>query len=172
MSYYVPSWAFEKATPEMRKSVQTAQDQGNMVIEWPEKKALRFWSKQQGWPAPRFSFEGSFIKKMLESDENFAKALDETGIVVVVPTEQHTLSDEELQELDESYKERDSSGHPTSWGGLVEELRGMRRAVEMGVVLLIEGNKLKEAGSFYTWAHGRYSLLEDGYDSWIGDDNS
>ena len=23
--------------------------------------------------------------------------------------------------------------------------------------------------SFYDWAHGRYHMLEDGYDSWIGD---
>jgi hypothetical protein len=26
--------------------------------------------------------------------------------------------------------------------------------------------------SFYDWAHGRYHVLEDGYDSWIGDDDS
>lgn len=24
---------------------------------------------------------------------------------------------------------------------------------------------------FYTWAHGRYHMLEDGYDTWIGDDS-
>jgi hypothetical protein len=109
---------------------------------------------------------------MVENDEHFAKALDETGIVLFIPVEEFTLSDEELQEADESYEERDASGRPTSWGGLVEELRGMRRAVEMGVGLQIEGKKIQGAGGFYSWAHGRYSLLEEGYDSWIGDDNS
>jgi hypothetical protein len=45
---------------------------------------------------------------------------------------------------------------------LVEELREIRRAGE--------GKTLRSFQSFYDWAHGRYHALEDGYDSWIGDD--
>lgn len=61
----------------------------------------------------------------------------------------------------------------TQWGSLVEELRDIRRAVEAGVVVEVENTKkLRSFNSFYTWAHGRYHALEDGYDSWIGDDNS
>jgi hypothetical protein len=63
---------------------------------------------------------------------------------------------------------------PTRWGWLVEELREIRRAVEAGVVVKVEGTQtvLKTWQGFYDWAHGRYHMLEDGYDSWIGDDNS
>jgi hypothetical protein len=47
-----------------------------------------------------------------------------------------------------------------------------RRAVEAGVVVTIAGETLKSWSGFYTWAHGRYHTLEDGADSWIGDDAS
>ncbi len=62
-------------------------------------------------------------------------------------------------------------GYPTSWGSLVEALRAIRRAVEAGVVVHIEGEQpLLSWQHFYQWAHGRYHMLEDGYDTWIGDD--
>lgn len=58
-----------------------------------------------------------------------------------------------------------------SWGLLVEELREIRRAVEAGVAVQIEGGPmLHTRNGFYTWAHGRYHMLEDGYDQWIGTD--
>ncbi len=84
-----------------------------------------------------------------------------------------TISSEELKELDELYEARSPSGRPTSWGALVEELRAIRRTVEAGTVVQVEGaGALRTWQEFYTWAHGRYHMLEDGYDSWIGDDNS
>ena len=55
---------------------------------------------------------------------------------------------------------------------LVEELREIRRAVEAGVAVKVEGKTLRSWGAFYDWAHGRYRALEDGYDSWIGDDET
>ena len=71
------------------------------------------------------------------------------------------------------YAERGESGRPSSWGILVEELREIRRAVEADIVIDIAGEtKFRSFQGFYTWAHGRYHMLEDGYDSWIGDDNS
>jgi hypothetical protein len=54
----------------------------------------------------------------------------------------------------------------------VESLREVRRAVEAGVVVHVDGKQLTSFDSFYSWAHGRYHALEDGYDSWIGDDKS
>jgi hypothetical protein len=53
----------------------------------------------------------------------------------------------------------------------VEALRELRRAVEAGVALQVEGGPdLRTWQEFYAWAHGRYHMLEDGYDPWIGDD--
>ena len=45
------------------------------------------------------------------------------------------------------------------------------RAAGAGVVIEIEGETFKSSGSFYTWLHGRYHALEDGYDDWVGIDD-
>lgn len=60
------------------------------------------------------------------------------------------------------------------WNALVEELRAIRRLVEAGVAVKIEGTPtvLTTWQEFYTWAHDRYHALEDGADHWIGDDDS
>lgn len=83
------------------------------------------------------------------------------------------ISAEKLKTLDEMYEARSPSGYPTSWRHLVEELREIRRAVEAGTVVQVEGGgTLRTWQQFYDWAHGRYHMLEDGCDSWIGDDES
>lgn len=78
---------------------------------------------------------------------------------------------EMLQELDELYEARGVHGRPSHWGDLVAKLRSVRRIVEAGTVVQVEdGPTLRTWSDFYTWAHGRYHMLEDGYDAWIGDD--
>lgn len=90
---------------------------------------------------------------------------------------EHLITLEMLKELDELYEAREDRGvlgrRPTHWGTLVEELRQIRRRVESGVKVKIEGTPvvLDTWSSFYSWAHGRYHMLEDGYDKWIGDDS-
>jgi hypothetical protein len=89
---------------------------------------------------------------------------------------EHIITIERLKELDALYEETEDMGvlgrRPTQWGTLVEKLRRIRRLVESGVKVKIEGTPtvLHSWSSFYDWAHGRYHALEDGYDSWIGDD--
>ena len=86
-------------------------------------------------------------------------------------TRDYTIPVEKLRQLDALYEERSTSGRPVSWGTLVEELREIRRAVEAGVVVTIQGGQtIRTWQGFYQWAHGRYHMLEDGYDKWIGDD--
>ncbi len=115
---------------------------------------------------------------MLESEENFERAINESGIAIHIPKQDHVISVEKLRGLDALYEAREDTGglgpRPTRWGRLVEELRAIRRAVEAGVVVKIEGTQtvLKTWQRFYDWAHGRYHMLEDGYDSWIGDDDT
>ena len=90
---------------------------------------------------------------------------------------EHLLTIEKLKELDALYEETEDMGilgrRPTRFGPLVEELREIRRLVEAGVSVRIEGTQtvLNTWGSFYDWAHGRYHRLEEGYDKWIGDDS-
>ena len=78
------------------------------------------------------------------------------------------ISAEKLTDLDELYE-----GNPTfSWGTLVEELRKIRRILETGEVVQIAGGPtLHSVLDFHTWAYSRYKLLEEGWDSWIGNDD-
>lgn len=102
---------------------------------------------------------------MLASEENFALAINASGIEMSIPRREVSLSAEWLSELD-ALSER-----PEDWGALVAELREIRRAVEAGVVVTADGARpMKSWQGFYSWAHGRYHMLEDGYDDWIGDD--
>ena len=109
--------------------------------------------------------------RLFESETNFSKAVGESGIELRVPQEAYTLTADRVSELDALYDSRTPSGQPDGWAMLVEELREIRRAVEAGVVIQVaEGPTLRSWQEFYTWAHGRYHMLEDGADKWIGDD--
>ena len=78
-----------------------------------------------------------------------------------------------LTELDELYAAQNASGRQTAWSVLVARLREIRRAIEAGQVVEVhDGLKLASVLDFHTWAYGRYKLLEEGHDSWIGDDVS
>ena len=172
MTVDLPAWALQPATAGDRLRTAEAQRRSVAQIRWPESKALRDWARQQGWRAPRFGFQSAFLATMLANDENFALAVNQSGVEFLIPAERVAIPDDELQELDALYAERGDDGRPSGWGALVAELREIRRVVEAGVVVEIDGQTLNSWGSFYTWAHGRYHMLEDGYDSWIGDDKS
>jgi hypothetical protein len=172
MNKKIPAWALRAATAEDYGFAKEAHRHDSMQITWPNERALRIWAKQQGWPTPFFGFEEALIAKMLETREHFEQAMKESGIEIHLPRQEYRLTDEKIRELDALYEERSSSGRPPSWGTLVEELREMRRAVEAGILITIEGEQtIGSWQSFYSWAHGRYHMLEDGYDKWIGDDS-
>jgi hypothetical protein len=101
---------------------------------------------------------------MLASDENFALAVTKSGLKIRIPKEEHTITAADLAGYDAQYEDSQS------WRWLVEDLREVRRAVEVGVVVRVEDKKLNSFESFYSWAHGRYHALEDGADEWIGMD--
>lgn len=171
-----PKWAFEPATSRHRHRAMDALQKGVLQIIWPDSKPLKVWTKQQGWRVPWFNFNQYFIHKMLESDANFALVLNNSGLEVSVPLEHYRISANMLEEWDSMYTAREDMGvlglRPVSWGSLVESLRAVRRAIEAGVVIAIEDIQLKNVGEFLTWVDKRYHMLEDGYDSWVGDDRS
>lgn len=134
-----------------------------MELEWKDGKPPREWAKRHGWPAPRLGFERAFVARMLESDESFEQALAGSGVEITIPRKSYSFPESELASMDEAYRDH-------SWRWLVEALREIRRAVEAGVVVQVEGARLASFQSFYTWAHNRYHALEDGSDGWIGDD--
>lgn len=187
VAYPPPAWAFKTAGPTDRAEALSAFQRGELRTNWDPHPVIagvnyvakrlakgpsKTWAREQGWPTPWWSFKRAFLTTMLESDENFRLALKEAGVKLYLPKKEHTLSAGELQRLDDLYSERSRDGRPSSWGSLVEDLREIRRAVEAGVTVKVEGESLTSWNSFYNWAHGRYHMLEDGYDSWIGDDNS
>ena len=103
------------------------------------------------------------MKQLFANDENYRQVLREHIAEIRIPKKNVVISDKKLQGMDDDYDER-------SWVGLVEELREIRRVVEAGTEVEIDGKKLNSFNSFYTWAHARYKLLEEGSDKWIGDD--
>lgn len=164
MADYLPSWTYRPVVAGDRERVIEARDL-TLHIEWGDQGQVKEWARAQGWPAPWFNFQTKFLDKMLESDENFALALRDSGISMQVPVSSYALPPEYVADLDDSYEER-------YYRGLVEELRGIRRAVELGVVVEVDGKQLRTFDQFYSWAHGRYHLLEDDMSTgWIGDDS-
>ncbi len=164
----IPAWAMKRANAEDYGVVQDSRSQGTMQIKWPDRKALRRWAKLQAWPTPWFGFEQAFLATMLASQINFTQAINESCIEIHIPRQEYALSAERLEALDSQYESRGAN-----WAFLVEELREIRRAVEAGVKVQVEdGPRLQSWEGFYRWAHGRYPLLEEGYDHWIGDDHS
>lgn len=172
MTDLFPSWALRRATPADRALVQRAQRSRTLRIKWPATDVLRAWARQNGWRAPLFGLQDAFWAQMVTSDENFALALNESGIELLVPIEKWSLPPETLAAMDAWYAERSSEGRPSQWDALVEEIREIRRAVEGGVSVEIEGRVYRQTISLLEWAHARYHMLEEGIDKWIGDDRS
>jgi hypothetical protein len=171
MTAAIPAWAMRGAAADDHGAAREAHGRNALQITWPERKALREWSRLRGWPTPWFGFHSAFLARMLESPVNFASALEESGIGLRIPRREHTLSLDQVRELDELYEKRSSYGHAQWWGILVEELREIRRAVQAGVVVQVEGGpRLQSSEGFYRWAHGRYHMLEESADTWILDD--
>ena len=171
MKIAIPAWAMRRAEAEDYGVARDMQRQGTLQIQWPNLNGLRAWSKLQGWPTPWFGFEAAFLTKLFDSQMNFVQAISESGIELQILQPAYTLLVERLRELDALYEERSPSGQPVRWRMLVEELREIRRAVEAGVVIQVEGGPaMRSWQGFYEWAHGRYHMLEDGSDNWIGDD--
>ncbi len=167
----LPSWAVQAATTQDRKRFVDALPGDRATVTWPEERALRAWARAQGWPAPWFGFQKAFLAEMTKDDAHFALALDGSGIRISLPVARYVLPDSELRELDELYDARSPDNRPTEWGALVEALREIRRAIEQGVEVEIEGVSFRDPWVYYGWVHARYHMLEDGYDKWVMDDN-
>lgn len=176
----IPAWAKQRVTPEDHSlsEVHRLHRHGRTQIQLPDLKELKGWAKSHDWPTPWFGFKKAFLAKLFESNETFTLALNESGINIHIPIKEHTLTMKTLKRLDALYEKVEDMGalgrRPTGWGSLVSELREIRRLVEAGVQVKVQGTQtvLNTWQSFYDWAHGRYHMLEDGYDSWIGDDDS
>ncbi len=168
----LPAWAWRAAKAEDRDPARAAQACGAMQVAWPDREALRRWAGDHGWAAPTSGFEDAFSAQMLETDASFALAIEGSGIALRIPVAEHTLTREQLADLDAWYDELSPTGHRISWGLLVEALREIRRAVEAGVAVHVEGGEtLRTWAGFYDWAHGRYHKLEESFDKWIGNDD-
>jgi hypothetical protein len=173
MTSTTPDWAMRPVEVEDRENMSSLLRRGLVKITWPEISKLKRWAREHHWATPWFGFKETFIRQMLESDSKFLMGLNNSGIRVSVPKKQVDFDAYQLRDLDELYKARDDDGRPGNWNQLVRELRDLRHAIEAGVALKVDAtHTLRSWQDFYTWAHSRYPGLEDGCDSWIGDDRS
>lgn len=161
----LPEWALRTADYRDRVAAAEARRLGVLEETWDGSQSQRSWAKKHGWPTPWLGFSKAFLDKMFESDDTYCLALQAPGLRLRIPKSSHTLTAQELAQFDEAYASR-------SWRWLVESLREIRRAVEAGVVVEVDGTSLRSFDSFYQWAHGRYHALEDDVTTgWIGDDS-
>ena len=180
MKYDIPAWAMRKVTEADPGFVEVRRlhELGRIKIQFPDLKTQKAWAKAHNWPRPWFGFRKAWVNKLFESPETFDLAIKTSGIMIHIPIKAHTITTKKVKKLDELYEEREDMGdlgkRPVCWGSLVSELREIRRLVEAGVPVHVEDTTtvLETWQQFYTWAHGRFSLLEEGSDSWIGDDAS
>ena len=96
----IPAWALRKATVEDLSLAREARRLGRLRLRWPDRKALRVWASQQGWPTPWLGFEEAFVVRMLEDEKSFELALQGSGVEALVPREDSTISAERVRELD------------------------------------------------------------------------
>jgi hypothetical protein len=173
MTGTTPDWAMRPIRVEDRGRMKDLLHRKLIKVTWPEIGALKRWAREHHWPAPWFGFKESFVGQMLESDSNFLMGLNNSGIRMLVPKRQFDFGGNQLRDLDELYTARDENGRPSDWKVLVGELRDLRRTIEAGVAVKVdEVQTLHSWSAFYTWADSRFPGLEDGCDSWIGDDES
>ena len=99
--------------------------QGRTQIQLPDLKGLKGWAKAHNWPTPWVGFNEAFIAKLFESQETLTLALNESGITMHIPIQEHSLTLERLKELDALYEARADGGvlgqRPTGWGILVKQ---------------------------------------------------
>jgi hypothetical protein len=73
---------------EERLEAIRAHERGKLFIHFSPKGGAYEFAKKHGWPTPFFgSFKKAFMKKMLESDENFKLAMIELDVDVYVSYE-------------------------------------------------------------------------------------
>ena len=69
-------------SPGDRLRAVQAHSEGSLTVSWWS--TTRNGARKLGWPTPFFGWKRAFIKRMLASDENFERALIESGIDVYI----------------------------------------------------------------------------------------
>jgi hypothetical protein len=82
------------------------------------------WAERRssGLLMTRWGFPGKFTDTMLASEENFALAIDGSGVEMSIPKREYSIPPEMLTELDALYEEWSPPGYHSGWGVLVETL--------------------------------------------------
>jgi hypothetical protein len=111
----LPMWALRSAHADDYDAVQDAYRRGTAQITWPDRQALRNWTRHAGWPTPRFGFENAFINQLLADEANFARALAECGIIITIPRQDVAMTAAQRDELDALYAAQSPTGRPTDW---------------------------------------------------------
>lgn len=159
----LPPWAVRRADMQDWEAAKKSFEAGTAKIQIRNLPSMSQWMKGKGWKRPWFNLQQSFIRQIFNHPDNFRMVLREHMAEIMIPRAKAAVPDQELKEMDASYEER-------SWSYVVEALREIRRAIEAGVEIEVDGKTLKTWNEWYSWAHSRYHLLEESSDRWIGDD--
>lgn len=156
----LPKWALEKAGPQDRVRAQDAYQRktGHFIApEWP---SLREWMRAREWKYSWLSKETAFYKQCFRNDDNFRAVLEDQIAELWIPKQSHQVSEDDLASIDKDYSDR-------AWSSAVAQLKDLRRAIDAGITIKVDGRTFTSSGSFYTWVHKRYHALEEASDDWI-----
>jgi hypothetical protein len=158
----LPNWALEKAGPNDRVRSKAAYQQKTGRFTVPNRVSLKDWMLARGWKRSWLSPEGSFYKQCFQDDVLFQLALKDQMIDIWIPKAMHQVSAANLAAIDEDYQQKD-------WSAAVAQLRDIRRAIDAGITIELDGQTFISSGAFYTWAHQRYHVLEEISNDWMMD---
>ena len=163
-STILPSWALRSATTAEREKAADAYYRSKAKTVFRDRKKLRSWIEYHGWKTSWLHLEDSFYKELFSNDEFFKEGLEDGVVEIFIPKESYTFSDEEFKNINDGYSAREFN-----W--VVEYLREIRRAIEAGILVEIDGLQLKSEIAFYNWVDKQFHILEEVADKWIGNDD-
>ena len=150
----IPEEALRKATPEDYEYAKKLKDKGVIRIEVPNREKVKTWMKSKGWRRSWLFPNSSLQQSLFASEENFHLAISEGIVHVHVPKDSVQITEKELNRIDRLYAQKE-------WDSAVVALREYRRAIDAGVAVIVGDVSFTSSGSFYTWVHKRYHILEE-----------
>lgn len=156
----ISHWFLKKAGVDDYEKARKVLSDLDGKIEFRDRKNLYTWMKKSGWKPNWFFVEQSFRKRIVEEEKRFRQAIAEKKATIMIPVDSYRCDNKYLEDLDQDYENGD-------YDGMVSSLSDLRRAIDAGVLVLIDGNSFDDSSKFYNWVHKRWHLLEECADKWI-----
>lgn len=168
MTKYLPSWAYQAASPQDYQRVLKAQEKNYLKYSWaPDYRSREAWMKKNQLEFSPSRSDAEILNLILNEENFYQSALKESGLQLMIPIQHYKLSPEKLAHMDACYEKTNEQGQLIGWTELVNDLRNLFRLIDAGVTIQIGKKHFEAFTPLYSWAYARYRALEEGYDEWF-----